>query len=118
MDVGRFVAKNRQHAVWQGLMEEQRELLQQIGIAALPAERETPAEGPGAASGAFEKGVAALAQYKARTGSVGPISRSHTEVIVIGGHEHAVKLGIFLSNTKSRAKLTPTSSMGAQGIRK
>ncbi|GDY70544.1 hypothetical protein SAV31267_000290 [Streptomyces avermitilis] len=32
MGVGRFVAKNRQHAVWQGLMDGQRELLEAIGI--------------------------------------------------------------------------------------
>jgi Helicase associated domain len=31
MDVGRFVAKSRQHAVWQGLMDGQRELLEAIG---------------------------------------------------------------------------------------
>ena len=31
----------------------------------------------------------------------------HTETIVIDGQEHPVKLGVFLSNTKSRrAKLT------------
>ncbi len=48
--------------------------------------------------------VAALAQYKDRTGSVGPVSRSHVEVLPDGTE---VKLGVFLSNTKSRrGKLT------------
>ncbi|MGW1107975.1 helicase associated domain-containing protein [Streptomyces sp. NPDC002540] len=54
--------------------------------------------------GAFERGVAALAQYKARTGSVGPVSRSHAERLEDGAE---VKLGVFLSNAKSRrGKLT------------
>ncbi|MEV5012617.1 helicase associated domain-containing protein [Streptomyces sp. NPDC055692] len=54
----------------------------------------------------FDRGVAALAQYKARTGSV-TVPRSHVETVLIDGQEHAVKLGVFLSNTKSRrGKLT------------
>jgi len=104
MDVGRFLAKNRQHAVWQGLLEGQRELLEAIGVVPLPPEQEAPAKAPKAAPGAFERGVAALAQYKDRTGSVGPVSRSHVEVLPDGTE---VKLGVFLSNTKSRrGKLT------------
>lgn len=106
MDIGRFVAKQRQHEVWAGLMDGQRERLEQLGIVPLnpPAELETPAKPATAPLGAFERGVAALAQYKARTGSVGPISRSHVEVLPDGTE---VKLGVFLSNTKSRrAKLT------------
>lgn len=106
MDVGRWLQKNRQHAVWQGLMEGQRELLEAIGVVPLGPEREEPAKAPKAASGAFERGVAALAQYKARTGSV-TVPRGHTETIVVDGQEHSVRLGVFLSNTKSRrAKLT------------
>ncbi|WP_393096692.1 helicase associated domain-containing protein [Streptomyces sp. LN325] len=55
---------------------------------------------------AFERGVAALAQYKARTGTV-TVPRSHEERIVVGGEEYLVKLGVFLSNTRSRrGKLT------------
>ncbi|MFD1277977.1 helicase associated domain-containing protein [Streptomyces kaempferi] len=55
---------------------------------------------------AFEKGVAALAQYKTRTGSV-TVPRSHVEAIVVDGQEYPVKLGVFLSNSKSRRdKLT------------
>jgi hypothetical protein len=105
MDIGRFAQKNRQHTVWHGLMDGQRELLKAIGITPLPPEQETPAKARKSGFGAFERGIAALAQYKARTGSVGPISRSHTEVLPDGTE---VRLGVFLSNTKSRrAKLTP-----------
>ncbi|WP_425276527.1 hypothetical protein, partial [Streptomyces swartbergensis] len=42
--------------------------------------------------------------YKARTGSVGPVSRSHIEVLPDGTE---IRLGVFLSNSKSRrAKLS------------
>ncbi|MGQ4389173.1 helicase associated domain-containing protein [Streptomyces sp. SAS_270] len=50
--------------------------------------------------------MAALAQYKTRTGTV-TVPRGHVETIVVDGQEHPVKLGVFLSNSKSRrAKLT------------
>ncbi|MGQ4388865.1 helicase associated domain-containing protein [Streptomyces sp. SAS_270] len=50
-----------------------------------------------------ERGVATLAQYKAREGHL-TVPRGHTETLPDGSE---VKLGVFLSNTKSRrAKLT------------
>jgi hypothetical protein len=102
MDVGRFVLKQRQHAVWTGLMDGQRELLEAIGVVPLPPEQETPVKTPRAAAGAFERGVAPLTQYKARTGSV-TVPRAHVERLEDGTE---VKLGVFLSNSKSRrAKL-------------
>ncbi|MGW9249982.1 Helicase associated domain protein [Streptomyces badius] len=104
MDVGRWLQKNRQYAVWQGLMEGQRELLEAIGVVPLQPEQETPAKASKGASGAFERGIAALGQYVARTGSV-TVPRGHVERLEDGTE---VKLGVFLSNTKSRrAKLTP-----------
>lgn len=55
---------------------------------------------------AFERGVAALAQYKTREGHL-KVPRAHTEHVVVDDQEHAVKLGVFLSNSKSRrGKLT------------
>lgn len=65
MDIGRWLQKRRQHAVWTGLMDGQRECLEQLGVVPLPPEQEVPAKTPKTASGAFEKGVAApRAQYK------------------------------------------------------
>ncbi|MFF8961047.1 Helicase associated domain protein [Streptomyces sp. NPDC014894] len=102
MDIGKWLAKQRQHTVWTELMGGQRELLEAVGIVPLPPEPE-PAQAPKTALSAFEKGVAALAQYKTRTGSVKP-PRAHVEVLEDGSE---VKLGVFLSNSKSRrAKLT------------
>ncbi|WP_443057938.1 Helicase associated domain protein [Streptomyces sp. KLMMK] len=103
MDVGRWLAKQRQHAVWQALMEGQRERLEQLGVVPLPPEQEAPAKPSRGGTGAFERGVAALAQYKARTGSV-TVPRGHVETLPDGTE---IKLGVFLSNSKSRrAKLT------------
>ncbi|MEH6376602.1 Helicase associated domain protein [Streptomyces sp. KLMMK] len=103
MDVGRWLAKQRQHAAWQALMDGQRERLEQLGVVPLPPEQEAPAKPSRGGPGAFERGVAALAQYKARTGSVA-VSRTHVEQLEDGTE---VKLGVWIMNQKSRrAKLT------------
>lgn len=103
MDIGKWLAKQRQHAVWADLMDGQRKLLEEVGVAALPPEPAAPVKAPGKAVSAFEKGVAALAQYKTREGSV-TVPRGHVEALPDGSE---VKLGVFLSNSRSRrAKLT------------
>ena len=80
--------------------------LEQLGITPFAPEPEAPEKPSTAPVSAFERGVAALAQYKAREGSV-TVPRAHVETIVVDGQEHPVKLGVFLSNSKSRrAKLT------------
>ncbi|MFC5204315.1 Helicase associated domain protein [Streptomyces kaempferi] len=58
---------------------------------------------PTAALSTFERGIVALAQYEARTGSV-TVPRGHVEALPDGSE---VKLGVFLNNSKSRrTKLT------------
>ncbi|MFE9500890.1 helicase associated domain-containing protein, partial [Streptomyces collinus] len=99
-DVGRWLERQRQHVVWQGLNPGQRERLSSLGITPLPPEApETPGKRARGGSAAFERGCAALAQYKSRTGVTGPVSRSWVEVLPDGVE---VRLGVFLSNTKSR----------------
>ncbi|MFC9133372.1 Helicase associated domain protein [Streptomyces sp. NPDC057099] len=99
-DVGRWLQRNREHTTWQELMDGQRLLLEELGITPLPPEQQEPAK---TSLGAFERGVAALAQYKAREGHL-TVSRGHVEQLEDGTE---VKLGVFLSNSKSRrAKLT------------
>ncbi|WP_331742885.1 helicase associated domain-containing protein, partial [Streptomyces sp. NBC_01136] len=103
MDIGKWLAKQRKPEIWAALTERQRERLEQLGIVPLAPEPEAPAKAPTAAVSAFERGVTALAQYKARTGGV-KVPRSHVERLEDGTE---VRLGVFLSNTKSRrAKLT------------
>ncbi|MFH8701361.1 hypothetical protein [Streptomyces chartreusis] len=46
MDVGRWLAKQCQHTIWAGLMDGQRERLEEPGITPLPPEQETPARAP------------------------------------------------------------------------
>jgi hypothetical protein len=104
LDVGAWLAKQRQPAVWQALADGQRERLEQLGITPLAPEPEAVIEKPPTASlSAFEKGIAALAQYKSRTGSV-TVPRGHTERLEDGAE---VRLGVWIMNQKGRrAKLT------------
>ncbi|MFD4392643.1 Helicase associated domain protein [Streptomyces sp. NPDC058495] len=116
MDIGRWLARQRRPQVWAALTDGQRERLEDVGVippapeVEAPPAAETAAAEEGAAEaavaprGAFERGVAALTQYRARTGTV-TVPRGHVEALP-GGVE--VKLGVWLSNTKTRrAGLTP-----------
>ncbi|WP_432106210.1 helicase associated domain-containing protein [Streptomyces sp. bgisy091] len=102
-DVGAWILRQREHTVWEGLLPEQRQRLEGLGLTPLPA---APAKKPAATAGAFERGILALEQYRARTGSV-TVPRAHIETVVIDNQEHPVRLGVFLTNNKTRwAKLT------------
>ncbi|MFI7274518.1 Helicase associated domain protein [Streptomyces sp. NPDC049879] len=116
MDVGKWLARQRTPKVWAGLADGQRERLKQLGVTPLPQAAASVAavvpapagpdrseEASTAPVSAFERGVAALAQYKARTGSLA-VPRGHAEVLPDGTE---IRLGVFLSNSKSRrGKLT------------
>ncbi|MER7794694.1 Helicase associated domain protein [Streptomyces sp. NPDC097640] len=103
-DIGAWLKAQREN--WEQLSDGQRERLSGLGVTPLPAPGEPPAKARKGASGAFERGVAALAQYKARTGSV-KVPRRHTETILVDGQEHAVKLGVWRSNMRSRRTSLP-----------
>lgn len=106
MDIGKWLARQRKPEVWQALQDGQRERLEQLGITPIAPKPETPAKPPATPMSAFERGVAALAQYKARTGSV-TVPRTHVEAVEVDGQEHSVKLGVWIMNLKGRrAKLT------------
>jgi superfamily II DNA or RNA helicase len=119
MDIGKWLARQRKPAVWQALTDGQRERLEQLGITPLAPKQEEPARPSTAPVSAFERGVAALAQYKARTGSV-TVPRGHVERLEDGTE---VKLGVFLSNSKSRRgkltadKLAALASLGLEWAR-
>jgi hypothetical protein len=107
-DLGKWL--QRQARDWAQLSTEQQERLTALGVT--PAQRPSPAPAKksaasaGKASTAFQRGVAALAQYIQREGTHA-VGRSHTERIVIDDQEHELKLGVWYSNTKSRRdKLT------------
>ncbi|WP_326623882.1 MULTISPECIES: DEAD/DEAH box helicase [unclassified Streptomyces] len=103
-DLGRWI--ERQARDWVQLAEEQRERLTALGVK--PTERPSPApaakaaaKGSGKASAAFQRGVAALAQYIAREGHH-RVPRAHLEPILVEGGEHELKLGIWYTNQKQR----------------
>jgi superfamily II DNA or RNA helicase len=113
-DISRWLTQQRQPHIWARLMPEQQERLRALGIQPLQQPPGTPAagrtaKGPNKAQQAFQRGLAALTQWVEREGTR-PVPRGHIEEITIDGDEEpvAVKLGVWVSNTKSRrAKLTP-----------
>ncbi|MFF7967055.1 helicase associated domain-containing protein [Streptomyces sp. NPDC007903] len=106
-DIGQWLQRQREHVVWEQLTAGQRERLTALGVTPLPPVKpETTAVGSETGgkrskgmSAAFLRGCSALEQYRARTGTVEAVSRSHTEVLADGT---AVRLGVWLSNTKVR----------------
>ncbi|MFB7668955.1 helicase associated domain-containing protein [Kitasatospora sp. NPDC056138] len=119
-DVGRWLERQRQHIVWQGLLEEQQGRLAALGVEPLaaPAEEVAPKKKAGAGKpSAFDRGVAALRQYRERTDSV-TVGRGHVEEIEDGeGGTVEVKLGVWISNAKSRrAKLTEEQLAALAGL--
>ncbi|MFE4218641.1 Helicase associated domain protein [Streptomyces sp. NPDC056844] len=109
LDVGRWLVAQEQD--WGRLAAGQRERLEQLGVKPVPrsAASARSRAGRGAASGAFERGVAALVQYRAREGRV-VVPRSWSEELPDGT---SVRLGVWLSNTRSR-RVGLTSEQRAQ----
>ncbi|MFK3734612.1 Helicase associated domain protein [Streptomyces sp. NPDC088090] len=124
-DLGKWLARQREASTWAQLMPEQRERLTTLGVkgAPLPVTAAAPAElrpalaaalkgpkKPGSkAEAAFQRGLAALAQWREKEGQR-PVPRGAVVEIEIDGETEPVpvKLGVWLSNTKSRRdKLTP-----------
>ncbi|MFF2527249.1 DEAD/DEAH box helicase [Streptomyces liangshanensis] len=111
VDVGRWL--ERQRAGWAQLVEGQRERLALLGVEppALPAPAEVlaieAAPRSGGRSAAWERGARAARQYQEREGDL-VVARGHVEVVRDDdGQEHAVKLGVWLSNQRSRRASLP-----------
>ncbi|MFF7492810.1 DEAD/DEAH box helicase [Streptomyces rubiginosohelvolus] len=103
VDVGTWTTRQTDPAVWDTLSPEQRERLEALGLTRRTetAPDATTAAGKSGTGSAFERGITALAQFVQREGHL-KVPRQHTETVVIDGHEHEVKAGVFLSNHKSR----------------
>ncbi|MEU9206311.1 Helicase associated domain protein [Streptomyces sp. NPDC048332] len=107
-DIGRWLERQKNPGTWAQLSTEQRERLSKLGVQpdqaaspALAAARTTT--GPSKAQVAFQRGLAALAQWVEREGDR-PVPRKVVEMLPDGTE---TKLGIWYSNTKSRRdKLT------------
>lgn len=114
-DVGKWRWRQQEPGTWALLSTEQRERLSALGIKGAEAPPPAPAA-VGAAKGsgrkaqqAFQRGLAALTQWVKREGADRPVPRGHGEPIAVDGEAEPVivKLGVWVSNTKSRRdKLT------------
>ncbi|MCR8945575.1 Helicase associated domain protein [Streptomyces sp. OUCMDZ-4982] len=111
-DIGAWRWKQQNAGVQAQLMPEQRERLAKLGIPIAEFPQTAPAasrtgKGPSKAQQAFQRGTAALTQWVEREGAHRPVPRCHTETTTIDGEPVTMKLGVWISNTKSRwAKLT------------
>ncbi|MFE5074980.1 DEAD/DEAH box helicase [Streptomyces halstedii] len=114
-DIGRWLTRQRETSTWTQLSAEQQERLTKLGIKPVAAPSPAPAakdatKGQSKAQQAFQRGLAALTQWVEREGAHRPVPRSHAEKITVDGETEpvAVRLGVWVSNTKSRRdKLTP-----------
>ncbi|MGW2789757.1 Helicase associated domain protein [Streptomyces sp. NPDC001251] len=123
-DIGTWRWRQAQPAIWAQLLPEQQARLTALGIrgatlpltaaasAELPAAPADAAKGPkkagSKAEAAFQRGLAALTQWVEREGQRA-VPRGHSETITVDGEAEpvVVKLGVWVSNTKSRRdKLT------------
>ncbi|MEU0054723.1 Helicase associated domain protein [Streptomyces sp. NPDC006309] len=112
-DIGRWLARQREASTWKLLSSEQQERLTRLGIKPLQAPPAAPTarratKGPSKAQQAFQRGLAALAQWVEREGHR-PVPRGAVVEVAVDGETEpvAVRLGVWLSNTKSRRdKLT------------
>ncbi|GAB2331270.1 helicase associated domain-containing protein [Streptomyces variabilis] len=108
-DLGKWLQRQQQPASWALLSSEQQERLSALGVKPVQAPSPAPAatrttKGTGKAQQAFQRGLAALAQWVDREGADRPVPRGHGEEIAVDGEAEpvAVKLGVWVSNTKSR----------------
>jgi hypothetical protein len=107
-DLGKWLQRQKNPGTWAQLSTEQQERLSQLGVKPLEVPSPAPAakgarKGPSKAQAAFQRGLAALAQWVEREGH-GPVPRGHSEEITVDGEAEpvVVKLGVWVSNTKSR----------------
>ncbi|WP_055637198.1 DEAD/DEAH box helicase [Streptomyces griseoruber] len=125
-DLGRWLERQKQPGTWAQLSTEQQERLSQLGVQPLEAPSPAPAatrtaKGPSKAEQAFQRGLAALAQWVEREGADRPTPRGHSEQIMVDGEAEpvVVKLGVWNSNTRARwDKLTSDqqAALAALGV--
>ncbi|MFJ4321451.1 Helicase associated domain protein [Streptomyces lavendulae] len=113
-DLGKWLARQKQPSTWAQLSAEQQARLTALGVQPHPAPSPAPAagrtaKGPSKAQQAFQRGLTALTQWVEREGAHRPVPRAHSEQITVNGETEpvTVKLGVWISNTKTRRhKLT------------
>ncbi|MFJ7416908.1 Helicase associated domain protein [Streptomyces sp. NPDC098077] len=123
-DIGTWRWQQQNAGVQAQLMPEQRERLAALGIpvveptspaAAAPRTTKAKAKGPGRAQAAFQRGLAALTQWVEREGADRPVPRGAVVEVAVDGETEPVpvKLGVWISNTKSRKDRLDTDQLAA-----
>ncbi|WP_103531788.1 DEAD/DEAH box helicase [Streptomyces sp. SM11] len=123
-DIGTWRWQQQNAGVQAQLMPEQRERLAALGIPviepaspapAAPRATKAKAKGPGRAQAAFQRGLAALTQWVEQEGADRPVPRGAVVEIAVDGEAKpvAVKLGVWISNTKSRKDRLDTDQLAA-----
>jgi superfamily II DNA or RNA helicase len=113
-DLGKWLQRQKNPGTWTQLSTEQQERLSALGVQPAEAPSAAPAatramKGPSKAQQAFQRGLAALAQWVEREGAHRPVPRGHSEEITVDDEAEpvAVKLGVWVSNVRTRRdKLT------------
>ncbi|MGW9594489.1 Helicase associated domain protein [Streptomyces chartreusis] len=111
-DIGKWLQQQKQPGTWTRLRPEQQERLTTLGVAPVQAPPPAPAaaagrtatKGPGKAQQAFQRGLAALAQWVEREGAHRPVPRGAVVEITVDDEAEpvTVKLGVWVSNTRAR----------------
>ncbi|MFC8419214.1 helicase associated domain-containing protein, partial [Streptomyces coelicoflavus] len=106
-DIGRWLERQKNPGTWAQLSTEQQQRLAKLGVQPAQAPSPAPAaaratKGPSTAQAAFQRGLTALTQWVEREGADRPVPRGHSEEITVDGEPATVKLGVWISNTKSR----------------
>ncbi|MFG3384626.1 Helicase associated domain protein [Streptomyces sp. NPDC047999] len=108
-DIGRWLQRQKNPGTWAQLSTEQQERLTKLGVQPAQAPSPAPAaprtaKGLSKAQQAFQRGLAALAQWVEREGAHRPVPRGAVVEIAVDGETEpmTVKLGVWISNTKSR----------------
>ncbi|MFE6946025.1 DEAD/DEAH box helicase [Streptomyces chartreusis] len=111
-DIGKWLQQQKQPTTWTRLLPEQQERLTTLGVAPVQAPPPAPAaaadrtatKGPGKAQQAFQRGLAALAQWVEREGAHRPVPRGAVVEITVDDEAEPVivKLGVWVSNTRAR----------------
>jgi superfamily II DNA or RNA helicase len=119
-DLGKWLARMQESSTWAQLSEEQQQRLTKLGIKPLEAPSPAPAatratNGPSKAQQAFQRGLAALTQWVEREGADRPVPRGAIVEVAIDGETDPVpvKLGVWVSNTKSRRDRLTTEQLEA-----
>ncbi|MFE4692055.1 Helicase associated domain protein [Streptomyces sp. NPDC056749] len=108
-DLGAWLQRQSRPGTWAQLSTEQQERLTALGVQPAESTPPTPTaahttKGPRKAQAAFQRGLAALTQWVEREGADRPVPRGHSEQLAVDGEAGpvTVKLGVWISNTKSR----------------